>query len=63
MENLKNYINGSWVESTEQGTTNVVNPANQEVLARVPFGKKTGNDANVAVDAAGMLWKSGEMCP
>jgi len=53
MENLKNYINGSWVESTEQGTTNVVNPANQEVLARVPFGKKTGNDANVAVDAAG----------
>ncbi|NOR75153.1 MAG: CoA-acylating methylmalonate-semialdehyde dehydrogenase [Draconibacterium sp.] len=52
MEILKNYINGSWVESSELGSTNVVNPANQEVLAKVPFGVKTGKDANIAVAAA-----------
>ena len=52
MEVLKNYINGSWIESKEKSTSNVVNPANQEVLAKVPFGEKTGNDANLAVDVA-----------
>ncbi|MCK5730338.1 MAG: CoA-acylating methylmalonate-semialdehyde dehydrogenase [Draconibacterium sp.] len=52
MEILKNYINGSWVESSELGSTNIINPANQEVLAKVPFGEKTGNDANAAVAAA-----------
>jgi len=52
MEVLKNYINGSWNESNERSTVNVVNPANQEILAKVPFGTKTGNDANVAVAAA-----------
>lgn len=49
---LKNYINGSWVESREKETINVVNPANQEVLAKVPFGTKTANDAVAAVVAA-----------
>ena len=52
MEILKNYINGSWVGSSELGSTNVINPANQEVLAKVPFGEKTGKDANIAVAAA-----------
>jgi malonate-semialdehyde dehydrogenase (acetylating) / methylmalonate-semialdehyde dehydrogenase len=52
MEILKNYINGSWLGSSELGSTNVINPANQEVLAKVPYGKKTGNDANLAVAAA-----------
>ncbi|MBT3385606.1 MAG: CoA-acylating methylmalonate-semialdehyde dehydrogenase [Prolixibacteraceae bacterium] len=61
MEVLKNYINGSWIESKEKSTSNVVNPANQEVLAKVPFGEKTGNDANLAVDVASealKMWRN-----
>ncbi|TFH27936.1 MAG: CoA-acylating methylmalonate-semialdehyde dehydrogenase [Bacteroidia bacterium] len=52
MEVLKNYIDGRWMESHEKATLDVVNPANQEVLARVPFGKKTVSDVNDAVKAA-----------
>ncbi|NQU54297.1 MAG: CoA-acylating methylmalonate-semialdehyde dehydrogenase [Bacteroidetes bacterium] len=52
MEILKNYINGKWVESKEQNTIDVLNPANQEVLAKVPFGENTVNDANAAVAAS-----------
>ena len=52
MEILKNYINGSWTESREQQTANVVNPANQEVLAKVPYGENTVADVNSAVAAA-----------
>ena len=52
MEILKNYINGSWTESREQQTTNVVNPANQEILAKIPFGDNTVADVNSAVAAA-----------
>jgi malonate-semialdehyde dehydrogenase (acetylating)/methylmalonate-semialdehyde dehydrogenase len=52
MEILKNYINGSWTESREQQTSNVVNPANQEILAKVPYGENTVADVNAAVAAA-----------
>jgi len=52
MEILKNYINGSWTESREQQTANVVNPANQEILAKVPLGENTVADVNSAVAAA-----------
>lgn len=52
MEILKNYINGSWAQSSENETIDVVNPANQEVLAKVPFGDKTANDVNFAVAVA-----------
>ena len=36
METLKNYINGKWVDSQEETTVDVFNPANQQVLGRVP---------------------------
>jgi len=52
MEVLKNYIHGTWVESHESATREVVNPANQELLAKVPFGSKTVTDVQDAVDAA-----------
>lgn len=52
METLKNYINGSWTESIEKHAIDVLNPANQEVLARVPFGENTVADVNAAVAAA-----------
>ena len=53
MEVLKNYINGLWVESHESATLDVVNPANQDLLAKVPFGKLTVHDVKDAVAAAG----------
>lgn len=52
MEVLKNYINGSWEVSKEQKTIDVINPANQEVLAKVPYGEKTVSDVDSAVSAA-----------
>ena len=52
MEVLRNYINGKWVESHESATLDVVNPANQELLAKVPFGNLTVADVKDAVAAA-----------
>lgn len=52
MKILKNYINGKWVESKEKKTSDVLNPANQEVLARVPYGSGTAADIQNAVSAA-----------
>ncbi len=52
MEILKNYINGQWKESRETAYQDVVNPATQEVLARVPSGQKTPLDVEDAVSAA-----------
>ena len=52
MEILKNYINGNWIESREKETIDVVNPANQEIMAKVPYGKKNALDVAEAVGAA-----------
>ncbi len=53
MEILKNYIGGQWLESKEKNTVDVINPANQEVLAKVPIGPNTVSDVQRAVNAAG----------
>ena len=63
MEKLKNYINGSWSDSNEKTTINVVNPANQEILAKVPFGDKTANDVDSAVAAAAEALKEWRETP
>ena len=47
---LKNYIGGEWVESKSDLTQDVVNPATQKVLARVPMS--TNAEVNAAVKAA-----------
>ncbi len=52
MELLKNYINGSWIESKEKSTLPVINPATQEKLGEVPFGNQTHSDLEQAVLAA-----------
>jgi len=46
---LKNYIDGLWVES-EGETVDVVNPANQKTLATVPIS--TADELDEAVQAA-----------
>lgn len=52
MDLLKNYINGEWRDSRETAYREVVNPATQEILARVPAGEKTPLDVDDAVSAA-----------
>ena len=52
MDILKNYIDGVWTPSASQKTVDVVNPATQEVLAKVPAGQDSGKDVEMAVKAA-----------
>ena len=61
MNLLQNYINGAWVNSVGSESINVVNPATQEVLAKVPYGKDTQQDvaqAVMAAQAAYLEWKN-----
>ena len=52
METLNNFINGCWSGSSEGQSLEVLNPANQQVLAKVPCGSRTAEDIGVAVKAA-----------
>ncbi|MBO9659830.1 MAG: aldehyde dehydrogenase family protein, partial [Chitinophagaceae bacterium] len=52
MELLKNYIKGKWVEVPSAETSNVLNPATGEVLAKVPAGKTAAAEVEKAVAAA-----------
>ncbi|MEJ7766775.1 MAG: CoA-acylating methylmalonate-semialdehyde dehydrogenase [Chitinophagaceae bacterium] len=63
MEILRNYINGSWVISKETSTVEVVNPATQEILAKVPFGQNTFLDVSGAVEAASKAFISWSQVP
>lgn len=63
METLNNYINGSWTKTKETNTTDVVNPATQEVLAKVPYGKETASDVAHAVEMASEAYKSWSQLP
>ncbi|MBS1666741.1 MAG: CoA-acylating methylmalonate-semialdehyde dehydrogenase [Bacteroidetes bacterium] len=58
---LQNYINGKWENSNSTLGIDVVNPATQEVLAKVPYGDDTKKDINMAVaaaQAAYLEWKA-----
>jgi malonate-semialdehyde dehydrogenase (acetylating)/methylmalonate-semialdehyde dehydrogenase len=63
MEVLKNYINGSWIESKEKRTIDVLNPANQDVLAKVPYGAGNIKDMEEAIVAAGEALKTWRNTP
>lgn len=63
MEVLHNYINGNWVKSKETNTSDVINPATQEVLGKVPLGKGTATDVVQAVDAAREAFKLWSQVP
>ena len=52
METLKNYINKSWVSSENQSVLETINPATQEVLAKVPSGSASAKDMDKAVQSA-----------
>ncbi|WP_312819509.1 aldehyde dehydrogenase family protein, partial [Pseudomonas sp.] len=48
VEQVKLLIDGQWVESKTSEWRDIVNPATQEVLARVPFATVEEVDAAVA---------------
>jgi malonate-semialdehyde dehydrogenase (acetylating)/methylmalonate-semialdehyde dehydrogenase len=50
IQSVKLLINGQWVESKTTEWRNVVNPATQEVLARVPFA--TADEIEAAIQSA-----------
>jgi malonate-semialdehyde dehydrogenase (acetylating)/methylmalonate-semialdehyde dehydrogenase len=52
MKTLSNFINGTWCGSGEQQCLEVINPANQESLGKVPCGSGTATDMDTAVQAA-----------
>ena len=63
MEILSNYISNKWVASKETNTTDVINPATQEVLGRVPYGSGTATDVDTAVKAAHEAYKQWREVP
>jgi malonate-semialdehyde dehydrogenase (acetylating)/methylmalonate-semialdehyde dehydrogenase len=46
---LKNYINGEWVESKSKERWDVINPATRKLLAKVPMSTK--DEVNAKVEA------------
>lgn len=52
MEALQNYINGRWQASRERQAIDIINPATQAPIGRVPHGGDTATDVADAVEAA-----------
>lgn len=58
MLTLQNYINGKWADSKVSEYWDVVNPASQEVMAKVPAGAAADVDAAATAAAEGFKeWK------
>jgi len=47
---FRNYINGEWVESESDQILDIINPAIQKTIAKVPMSTK--DEVNTAVKAA-----------
>jgi len=63
MESLKNYIEGDWIKSSESDSIVVINPATQEILGKVPYGKNTSTDVATAVEIASKAFISWSKIP
>ena len=53
----KMFINDKWVDASSKQTFDVINPATEEVIAKVPLGTK--QDAKSAIEAARKAFDSG----
>jgi malonate-semialdehyde dehydrogenase (acetylating) / methylmalonate-semialdehyde dehydrogenase len=60
-EVLKNFIDGKWVEASSADTFEVINPATDEVLVKVPASG--AEDVSLAVQAAGKAFASWRKVP
>ena len=59
--NVKLLINGAFIDSTSTTWRDIVNPATQELLARVPICEAA--EINLAVDAATEAFKTWKLAP
>jgi malonate-semialdehyde dehydrogenase (acetylating) / methylmalonate-semialdehyde dehydrogenase len=50
VKTLNNYIDGEWVESKSRENLNIINPATQHIIAKVPMS--TDDEVNSAIRAA-----------
>jgi succinate-semialdehyde dehydrogenase/glutarate-semialdehyde dehydrogenase len=50
MTAYQQYIGGTWMDASNGGTWDVLNPATEELVRTVPYG--TSTDCNLAIDAA-----------
>jgi succinate-semialdehyde dehydrogenase / glutarate-semialdehyde dehydrogenase len=50
MTAYQQYIGGAWMDASNGGTWDVLNPATEELVCTVPYG--TGTDCNLGIDAA-----------
>ncbi len=57
VEKYHMFIDGKWVDSSSKETSDIVNPATEEIIANVPLGTK--QDARSAIDAARKAFDSG----
>src|SRR5699024_2119420 len=55
---LKLYINGEWVDSSNQIKEDILNPANQEIIAKAP--KATKGETKEAIKAAKSMFERGD---
>lgn len=53
---FQQLIDGAWVDAASGGTWDLVNPATEEVIQKVPFGDD--EDAKAAIDAAHSAFKA-----
>ncbi len=59
IEVVKNYINGKWVESKSKETSDVVNPATGEVIAKTPMSTlEETQEAIAAAKKAFQRWRA-----
>lgn len=61
LQKVKLLINGEWVESQTAEWHDIVNPATQQVLARVPFA--TAAEVDAAVSAAQRAFQTWKLTP
>ncbi|RLQ96191.1 aldehyde dehydrogenase [Falsibacillus albus] len=61
MQNHQLYINGTYMDSTSSGMIDVINPATEKIISRIPDGNE--EDANKAVEAAHSAFKDWASVP
>jgi succinate-semialdehyde dehydrogenase/glutarate-semialdehyde dehydrogenase len=53
---VKQFINGEWINAVNNGSSKLINPATEEIIAEISFGD--GDDCNAAIDAAKEAFKT-----
>ena len=63
MRALKNYIDNTWTASSNLSTVKVMNPATQELLAKVPVGLGSERDMDDAIKSAHLAYLEWKKVP